>query len=80
MDGAINPEYIKTVYIPFVMNLYNCAGCGGEKVRTDRGISAAPPPHPVFLRLCHFTNSTDAIHRLGEEIVQWTIINYYHTM
>ena len=27
---------------------YTCAGCGGEEVRTDRGISTAPPLHPVF--------------------------------
>ena len=56
----------------------------------DRGISAAPPPHPVFLKLCQFTDDADAIHRRGGDadaihrrgkgINQWTIINYYHTM
>ena len=46
MDRTINPEYIKTVYLPFVMNLNNCAGCGGEAVRRI----AAFPPHPLRTR------------------------------
>ena len=46
MDGAINPEYIKTVCVPFVMYLNKCAGCGGEAVRRI----AAFPPHPLRTR------------------------------
>ena len=58
MDGAMNPEYIKTVYVLVVMNLNKCAGRGGEAVRRI----AAFPPHPLCTRFSSKTDQKGRIH------------------